>query len=423
MTGNPYAALKIRDFRFYLSARILVTVAWQILGVAAGWQIYALTKDPLSLGLLGLSAAFPAIAIALYAGHVADVVDRKLVALGAVFVFTFSLTLLAVCSAGGVGKNLLVGAIYFGMALVGLARGLYGPAVFGILGDIVPRELYGNAIAWNTMTWQGSALMGTVLGGTLYVWVGAAATYFISAGLLATAFCFFLLVKSKTVIVPKEPISVVDNIREGLRFVLSNQILLGVMALDLFGTLFGGVVALLPIYTAEVFHLGPQALGILRAAPPFGGLLITSVLTHRPLADRAGAVLLAVMAGFGLCVILFGISTSFYFSLFLLCLGGALDGISMWIRMTIFQLITPGDMKGRVSSVNSIFVYSSNDIGEFESGVTARLMGLVPSVVFGGLMTLAVVLITCYKAPRLRDLHLRNLYAQTEEEKESPAKV
>jgi hypothetical protein len=188
--------------------------------------------------------------------------------------------------------------------------------------------------------------------------------------------------------------------------------MLGAMALDLFAVLFGGAVALLPIYTAEVFHLGPQALGLLRAAPPVGALLMAMMLTHRPIADNAGKVLLSVVAGFGVCMICFGVSTNFYFSLFLLALSGALDGISVWIRTNIFQLITPSGMKGRVSAVNSIFIGSSNEIGEFESGVTARLMGLVPSVVFGGCMTLMVVLTTCFKAPKLVGLHLRHLYKE-----------
>ncbi len=416
MTNNPYAALKLGDFRLLLGSRLLVTVAMQILGVAVGWQIYALTKDPLSLGLVGLAEAFPALGVALYAGHVADIIDRRLIALGAVFVLTASLLLLSICSAGGVGKELLVGAIYVGMALSGLGRGFYGPAVFGILSDIVPRELYGNAIAWNTMLWQGSAITGTILGGLLYVWISAASTYLVAAILLAIAFCCFFSIKSRTKIVAKESVSVSENIKEGLHFVFSNQVMLGAMALDLFAVLFGGAVALLPIYTAEVFHRGPQALGLLRAAPPVGAFLMALVLTHRPIADNAGLVLLKVAAGFGLCMIVFGISTSFYFSLFLLALSGALDGISVWIRSNIFQLITPDGMKGRVAAVNSIFIGSSNEIGEFESGVTARLMGLVPSVVFGGCMTLVVVLITCFKAPKLRRLHLRHLYLSNENE-------
>jgi MFS family permease len=412
MTNNPYAALKIRDFRLLLSSRLLVTIAMQILSVAVGWHIYALTKDPLALGLVGLAEAFPAIGIALYAGHVADMIDRRLIALGAVSILTMSLILLSVCSAIGVNKELLIVAIYIGMALSGLGRGFYAPAVFGILADIVPRDLYGNAIAWNTMLWQGSAIIGTVLGGMLYIWVAPAATYAISAILLAIAFGCFLSIKSRTVLVPKERVSVSENIKEGLRFVFSNEVMLGAMALDLFAVLFGGAVALLPIYTAEVFHLGPQALGLLRAAPPVGALLMAMMLTHRPIADNAGKVLLSVVAGFGVCMICFGVSTNFYFSLFLLALSGALDGISVWIRTNIFQLITPSGMKGRVSAVNSIFIGSSNEIGEFESGVTARLMGLVPSVVFGGCMTLMVVLTTCFKAPKLVGLHLRHLYKE-----------
>ena len=216
MADSPYAAIKIADFRLLLASRLIVTVAMQIMSVSVGWQIYALTKDPLSLGLIGLAEAFPAIGISLYAGHVADIIDRRLIALGAVLVLILSLLLLAVCSAGGVNKELLVGAIYVGMALSGFGRGFYGPAVFGILSDIVPRELYGNAIAWNTMLWQASAILGTILGGLLYICFSAASTYFICTALLAISFCCFFFIKSRTLIVErKESVSVAENIKEG----------------------------------------------------------------------------------------------------------------------------------------------------------------------------------------------------------------
>jgi hypothetical protein len=210
----------------------------------------------------------------------------------------------------------------------------------------------------------------------------------------------------------KNDVSDLENIKEGINFVFSNQIILGAMALDLFAVLFGGAVALLPIFTSEIFHQGPQGLGVLRAAPSVGSFLTAALLTHRPLVRHAGAILFASVAGFGFCMIGFGLSTSFYFSLFLLALSGAFDGVSIYVRSTIIQLSTPNDMKGRVAAVNSIFIGSSNEIGEFESGVTAKLMGLVPSVVFGGCMTLLVVLATSIKAPKLRELHMHQLQAQ-----------
>jgi MFS family permease len=407
--NDPYAALASRDFRLLLIGRLLTTLALQIQGMAVGWQIYALTKSALCLGLIGLSEAFPAIGVALYAGHVADVVDRRLIILTVSAWLVLSVALLGVCSAAIAGAAILVPIIFCIIALSGLARGFYAPAMFGMVSDIVPRELYGNASAWNTATWQASAVAGPVVGGLLYVCFGPAVTYAFATCLLASSlFCFFL-VKTTTALKAKDDISVFENIKEGVRFVFSNQIILGAMALDLFAVLFGGAVALLPIFTSEIFRLGPQGLGLLRAAPSVGSFLIAAWLTHRPLVRHTGAILLASVAGFGFCMIGFGLSTSFYVSLFLLALSGAFDGVSIYVRSTIIQLLTPNDMKGRVAAVNSIFIGSSNEIGEFESGVTAKLMGLVPSVVFGGCMTLIVVLATTIKAPKLRGLHMQHL--------------
>ncbi len=412
MTSSAYSSLKISDFRYFIAARLAVNIALQIQGVAVGWQIYALTKDPLSLGLVGLSEAFPAIGIALYAGHIADIIDRRIIALYATFLLIVSSIFLTVASASVESIPVLVGVIYCLMALSGLARGFYAPAVFGIMSDIVPRKHYGNAIAWNTTIWQASAVAGPCLGGFLYIYFAAAKTYFFSTIFLVVAFAFFVLIKSRTVFAARESVSVFENIKEGLHFVFSNQIVLGAMALDLFAVLFGGAVALLPIFTSEVFHCGPQVLGILRAAPPLGACLTSMILTHRPIAKDAGIALLAAVSGFGICMISFGLSTSLCFSLILLALSGALDGVSVWLRTTIFQLATPPHMKGRVAAVNSMFIGSSNEIGEFESGMTAKIMGLVPSVVFGGCMTLLVVLITAFKAPKLRKLHLTTLYKE-----------
>jgi hypothetical protein len=252
------------------------------------------------------------------------------------------------------------------------------------------------------------------LGGLLYIYFAPAKTYLFSTFVLIGAFLFFVFVKSRTSFAPKKDASVFQNIQEGVHFVFSNQIVLGAMALDLFAVLFGGAVALLPIFTAEVFHCGPHVLGILRAAPPLGAAITAVILTYKPLTKNAGIALLTAVAGFGLCMISFGLSNNLYFSLLLLALSGALDGVSIWLRSTIFQLVTPKHMKGRVAAVNSMFIGSSNEIGEFESGVAAKIMGLVPSVVFGGCMTLLVVIITAMKTPKLRKLHLASLYKEIE---------
>lgn len=410
MSTGPYEALKLPDFRLLLAGRIIGTVAVQIQAIAVGWQIYAMTKNPLSLGLIGLAEALPAIGVALYAGHVADIVDRRKIALWSLAALAVSMALLAAASFFIHDKDLLVTIIFVVVALSGFARGFYGPAVFGMMSDMVPRPLLPNASAWSSTSWQASAVAGPMLGGFIYGWTSAASTYLVSFVLLIACFVAFSFIKSRSQLNPAKGVSIVANISEGLRFVFSNQVVLGAMALDLFAVLFGGAVALLPIFTSEVFHMGPHALGYLRAAPSVGAVLMAAFLTHRPIVRHSGAVLMASVAGFGLCMIAFGLSTSFYLSLALLALSGALDGVSVWVRSTIFQLVTPNDMKGRVAAVNNIFIGSSNEIGEFESGVAAKFMGLVPSVVFGGCMTLLVVLYTAFKAPKLRRLHVQSLY-------------
>ena len=405
---SPYAALKLKDFRLLLLGRIFVTLCVQIHSLCVGWQVYELTHNPLLLGSIGLAEALPAIAVSLYAGHVADICNRRHLALFSCLALFLSLVALCFFCINLTGVPLLY-AIFAVIVLTGVARGFYGPAVFGLLSDVVPRPTLGNAAAWNSACWQGSAMLGPIMGGFLYGSLGVVHSYMLSAALLLFSLVCFLFLRSAST--PKaSTVGAIANIKEGLRFVFTNELLLGAMSLDLFAVLFGGAVALLPIFSAEVFHMGPQALGFLRAAPPVGALLTASVLTHLPIKKHAGRILLACVGGFGLCIIGFGLSKSFQLSLALLTLSGMLDGVSVYIRGIIYQLSTPDELKGRVSSVNNIFIGSSNEIGEFESGVTARLMGLVPAVVFGGTMTLLVVLLTAWKAPKLRNLDMQNLY-------------
>lgn len=411
--SNPYASLKIADFRALLAGRLLGTIALQIQSMAVGWQMYALTKDPLALGLVGLSEALPAIGVALYAGHVADRVDRRKIALWCLFTLVLCLGALSGCSAVIKDNILLSWVIYLIIALSGFARGFYGPAMFGLTGDIVPREHYANAAAWGSAVWQASAVAGPIVGGILFLWLAAPATYLVSTLLLFGSFLLFLRVKARMKVEEKKnETSVVENIKEGLQFVFSNQIILAAMAMDLFAVLFGGAVALLPIFTDEIFHMGPQALGVLRAAPSVGALCVAAYLAHKPITKNAGHIFLVSVAGFGLCMIGFGLTQNFYIALALLAVSGMLDGISVYLRGTIYQLMTPDDMKGRVSAVNNIFIGSSNEIGEFESGVAAKLLGLVRSVVLGGSLTLLVVCITAVKAPKLRKLDMRSLYRE-----------
>lgn len=407
---NPYAAIQIPDFRYLFAGKCFVTLAVQIQAMAVGWQIYEMTKNPLALGLIGLTEAVPAIGISLYAGHVADRVNRRLIA-----GVSISVVMCTIAALAGFTLKLPVGEtlttiIFFAIAVSGFARGFYNPAMFGLLSDIVPREHMANAAAWNSTAWQSCAVLGPMLGGFLYVGFGAGITYLVASVLCLLGFICFSLIKSDSVIEPQKHDSVVENIKEGLNWVFSNQIVLAAMALDLFAVLFGGAVALLPIFTSEVFHMGPQALGALRAAPSIGAFVIATYLMHHPIGGHAGRIFLASVAGFGLCMIGFGLSTNYYLALLILAISGVLDGVSVYLRSTIYQLLTPNEMKGRVAAVNSIFIGSSNEIGEFESGVACKFLGLVPSVVFGGCMTLLVVLVAAFKAPKLRNLNIHDLY-------------
>ncbi len=403
---DPFAVLKVADFRLLLLSRTLLTIALQVQGMAVGWQIYELTKNPLALGLIGLAEVLPAITVSLYAGHLADIVDRKTIISMSVLVLFLSIGSLSIISLSHLSLALTCALIYAIIAISGLARGFYAPSVFALVSQIVPRPLFGNAAAWNSSSWQASAIAGPIIGGFLYVKLGAGLTYAVSTLFILIGLFCLLCLKSKTDLSAAPKGTVRESIAEGLRFVFSNQIILGSMALDLFAVLFGGAVALLPIFADSIFHRGPEALGMLRAAPSVGAFLVASLLAFTPVKRKAGVIFLAVVAGFGLCMIGFGLSTSFYLSLALLALSGIFDGISVYVRSTIYQLNTPDDMKGRVAAVNSIFIGSSNEIGEFESGVMAKLMGTVPSVVFGGCMTLLVVLVTAWRAPKLRRLDL-----------------
>lgn len=411
MNEDPYAALQIRDFRFLLAARLFVTIAVQIQFMAVGWQLYSLTKNALYLGFLGLAGALPAICVSLYAGHIADILDRRKIVIASVIVLTISIAVLSACSFG-LEKQFLVPVIFSSVAITGFARGFYAPSIFAIISDIVPRELYANAAAWQSALWQSSAVAGPILGGILYTSFGAWPTYTFSIVLILGSLTCFLLVKARSVNQVSNDVNMIENIKEGLRFVFSNQIIIAAMALDLFAVLFGGVVALLPIFASEVFHSGPETLGVLRAAPCVGALLASTFLTHRPVNKAAGIIFMSSVAGFGLCMICFGISSNLYLSMGILALSGCLDGISVYMRSTIYQLLTPNEMKGRVAAVNSIFIGSSNEIGEFESGVAAKLLGLIPSVIFGGTMTLLVVLVAAIKAPKLRNLQMDTLYSK-----------
>ncbi|MFD1186582.1 MFS transporter [Pontibacter rugosus] len=408
-THDPYAVLRIPDFRLYVSARLCITLAMQIQAVIVGWQIYDITKDPLSLGLIGLAEALPSIIVSLYAGYIADVVERKKIIVSVISVLMlcsavllyFTLDISQVLSTSGAWP------IYGVIFVSGIARGFMGPAVFSFMPQLVANKaLYSNAITWSTTTWQAASLAGPAMGGLIYGFYGITAAYVTDATLVALSLVAFSFIGNKPLPENADPQNMIDSLRSGIKFVFSNQIILSAISLDLFAVLFGGAVALLPVFASDILDMGPQALGFMRAAPAVGFVLMAIVMAYRPISVNAGKKMLWCVAGFGVCIVLFGLSRNFWLSMGLLALSGAFDSISVIIRSTLIHTLTPEYMKGRVSSVNNIFVGSSNEIGAFESGFTARLMGTVPAVVFGGVMTLVVVGVTAFKADKLRALDL-----------------
>jgi len=408
------AAFRVPAFRAFWFFRLFVSTAIQIQGVAVGWQIYELTHKPLMLGFIGLAEAVPALGIALYAGHVADIMSRRTILRFATGLFFLASVALAAVSYPGFHDHLVahIWLIYLIIFATGLCRGFLSPAQFGLLGQIVPTEMYSNASIWNANVWQAACIGGPAIAcgmafatqqspGTFSV-----ITYAISALMLFAGWVSLLGIPSLKISVPRPDQSIIASIHEGLRFVFRSQVIFGSMALDLFAVLFGGAVALLPIYAGEILHTGPFGLGLLRMAPAVGSAIVGLYLSWRPITRRAGSALLWNVAGFGVSMILFGISRNAYWSFVWLALSGGFDAVSVFVRWTMFQIVTPDHMKGRVASVSSIFVGSSNEIGECESGIVATWMGTVPSVVFGGCMTLVVAAATCWLAPKLRALDM-----------------
>jgi MFS family permease len=407
---DTYAALRIPNFRRYIVALFVLTLGLQIQGTVVGWQIYDLTRDPLALGLIGLAEALPAIGLSLFAGHFADLHDRRRIALRAMTVLVvcaIALLVLAIPTIGSATPPLRarVTAIYAVIVVTGVARAFLQPARQALSVELVPRELFANSITWRSGSWQVAAVMGPALGGLLYAVGGSALGYGVGAVMLLLSLLVLASVRHRSPLrdpASREPMK--SSLTSGLRFVFGEPVLLGALTLDLFSVLFGGATALLPVFAAEILHTGPEGLGLLRAAPAVGAVITSIALAKRPPFKRTGRALLFAVAGFGLCMIAFAASRDFYLSLTLLALSGAFDMVSVVIRGVLLQLRTPEAMLGRVSAVNQIFIGSSNEIGAFESGMAAKLFGTAPSVALGGLATLGVVALVSWRMPVLRKL-------------------
>ncbi len=409
--NDAYAVWRIGGFRKFISGRFFLTFAVQMQSVIVGWQVYDLTHDPFSLGLIGLSEAIPFLLVALFAGHVADLFNRKAIICitASVYVICAAILLYMSFIMPQVYLNTGVVPLYLVISVTGLSRAFLYPAQSAYMAQIVPRNLYANSSTWNSTVWHIAAVSGPAAGGLIYGFAGIHAAFICVVAFSTFSLLFFFSSKSVPLPLRKAEEGIISSLATGIKFVLSNQVLLGAMALDMFGVLFGGAVALLPVFASEVLHTGPQGLGFLRAAPAFGAVMMAFVLAYYPPIRRSGIKLLWAVSGFGMCIIFFALSGSFWLSLTLLTLSGMFDNVSVIIRGTILQMYTPDEMRGRVASVNSLFIGSSNELGSFESGLAARLMKLVPSVVFGGAMTVLIVLGTARFAPKLRKMEIKGL--------------
>ncbi len=387
------------DFVLFQMARFLIVAAVEMQAVAVGWQVYDITHRALDLGLVGLAQFLPGILLFLVSGHTSDRFERRKV-LGACYagyaLCSGLLLLLAVQGAHAVRP------IYIVLVLLGIVRSFNGTASRSILPQLVPDEHFANAVAWNATTFQAATILGPSLGGILYAaFRGPSAVYATAMITALGALLSMFRIRTRPQARRREPMTL-KTVFAGLHFIWREKLILGAISLDLFAVLLGGAVALLPVYAREILHTGPWGLGLLRTAPGVGAALMAVALAHRPLRGRAGPMLLWSVAGFGICTILFGVSTSLALSLISLIFLGAADMISVIIRATLVQLRTPDEMRGRVMAVDMVFIGTSNELGQFESGLTAQWFGTVPAVVLGGLGTLVVIAVWAWLFPDLR---------------------
>lgn len=396
-------------FRWLLVYRICTILSYQVVAVAVGWQVYEITRDPLALGLIGLAEVIPFFCVAPFSGYLVDHLPRRQLGAAACAILAANAGTLALIAAGWLSVNGLW-SIYLAIAVGGVGRSFFGPVYNALFARALEREQFARGAGMGSVVFQSGLVLGPALGGVLIGVTGTAMTYALAAGFAVAAAAALLAMPISDPMHHIERGPVFASIGAGLRFVFGHQLLLAALALDMFAVLFGGAISLAPAFIKDVLHAGPEALGILRGAPALGSVAVAVWLSRHPLQANAGRILLASVAGFGACMIGFGLSTAFWLSVLLLLLSGIFDGVSVVLRSTILQLATPDAMRGRVSSVNSIFISSSNELGAFYSGAMASLLGLVPSVVIGGLMTIGVVGITAARAPKLRRLDLRELH-------------
>ena len=406
--NDPLGALRISEFRNLMIGRFLFIMGLRMMGTLVGWWIYELTNAPFAIGLIGLAEVIPAVSLALYAGHVIDKSEkRKLLLKGVILYWCCALILLFLSMDIGALKltslQIAIG-IYFIVFCTGIIRSFTGPSFGTIVGAVVPKNLLQNATTWSQGIWLSASVLGHAIVGFIIAGFGHTGSLIVVVSLVGIGYGFIAMIK------PKPPhADVVDqktseSVKEGLRFVFNSKEVFGALSLDLFAVLFGGAVAMIPVFAKDILKVGPIGFGWLNAASDIGAIIIILIITIFPANRGQGKKLLLAVAGFGVCIIVFALSKIFWLSFIMLLLSGILDGFSMIVRGTIVQLKTPDHMRGRVMSVNSMFINSSNELGQFESGVAAKAMGVIPSVVFGGAMTLLVVGVTWFKAPALKKM-------------------
>lgn len=403
---DAYAALRYPDFRYFLGTQFSYTVAVLIQEVVLGYYLYDITGDPLTLGLIGLFEAIPYLMLALFGGHVADLFDKRKIAricIGGMI--AISLLLMA-----GLhhfkGSDQVAYVIYGAVFCIGVARGFMGPAWSSIKAFLVDQKHYSNAASWASQFWQGGMITGPAIAGFLYAWLGMENTLWVVIALFVISFVSTTQIRTASKAVAVNTGSIWQRLREGYHFVINSKIMIYAIALDMFSVLFGGVVAILPVFAKDILMVGPEGLGILRAAPGVGAVLTMFGTAYFPPTRHAWRNMIMAVFGFGLATLVFAVSTHFYLSVLALFLTGAFDSISVVIRQTILQILPPDEMRGRVNAINGIFVSCSNELGAFESGVAARLLGTVPSVIFGAGMTLFFISLIFYKTRDLLGVNL-----------------
>lgn len=405
---DPFEAMRIAEFRHLMFGRFLFIMGLRMMGTLVGWWIYELTNEPFAIGLIGLSEVIPAVSLSLYAGHIIDISEkRKLLLTGVALYFTCALFLLLLSTsftAGQLSKHWIAFSIYIAIFFTGVFRSFTGPTFGTILSAIVPKKTIQNATTWGQGVWLGASVTGHAIVGFLIALLGNTGSLAIICTLVFAGYLFMYQLKPKPSLNEPGEKKTLESVKEGLRYVYQTKELFGALTLDLFAVLFGGAVAMIPVFAKDILKVGPIGFGWLNAASDIGSVIVIILLTAFPLKKAQGKKLLISVAIFGICIIVFALSKLFWLTFTVLLISGIVDGISVVIRGTILQLKTPDNMRGRVMSVNSMFINSSNEFGQFESGVAAKMIGVVPSVVFGGCMTLLVVVITWFKAPTLKEM-------------------